>query len=156
MLNFAVLHSAILIESVLETKAFMVKKPSGYANQTCFAILNITKSYPSLHLNGRLALLVPNEDFLHKFKGTLLQELKNNFLDWPFVMKSSEESLQLLPQHLCPETAMEPDKEILVVDEADKVAGLEFLFVISIGLDAKIQNTAKDAVTLVSIIEIKL
>lgn len=94
-----------------------------------------------------MALLVPDTEFLNEFRPKLREALHNNFRR-NFALKSSQESMSFLPKYLCPDASiLEDDEEVIVFDAVENVAGLEQLFVILIGLDAKIERTGKDAVT---------
>lgn len=97
-------------------------------------------------MHRRIALLVPDTEFLDEFRPELREALRSNFRR-NFVLKSSQESMSFLPKYLCPDVSILEDEEVIVFDAVENMAGLEQLFVILIGLDAKIEHTGKDAVT---------
>ena len=52
-----------------------------------------------------------------------------------------------LHAYLLPQVQAEAEAEVLILDTIRNVAGLEYLFAVSIGLDAKIETTDADRVT---------
>eukprot|EP00438_Fugacium_kawagutii_P002486 Skav209079 [mRNA] locus=scaffold207:355660:360842:+ [translate_table: standard] len=118
---------------------------SRYVEQTMKAIHHIIGSYKGLSLHRRLALLVPDGAFLGEFRPPLLKALERNFPERKFELKSSSEAMSFLPMHLCQD--IDVQKEVLILDSVSNVVGLEQLFVVSIGLDSKIDSTGRDAVT---------
>eukprot|EP00438_Fugacium_kawagutii_P001779 Skav235958 [mRNA] locus=scaffold592:34814:37549:- [translate_table: standard] len=117
-----------------------------YAEHTAKALWHILQKYPGVSLHRRIALLVPDIEFLDEFRPELREALRSNF-GRNFVLKSSQESMSFLPKYLSPDMSiLEDDEEVIVFDAVENVAGLEQLFVILIGLDAKIEHTGKDAV----------
>eukprot|EP00438_Fugacium_kawagutii_P013608 Skav203001 [mRNA] locus=scaffold1344:163520:165000:+ [translate_table: standard] len=117
----------------------------GYVEQTMKAIHHIIGTYKGLSLHRRLALLVPDGTFLGEFREPLLKALETNFPERKFELKTSSEAMTFLPIHLCQDIDLE--KEVLILDTVSNVIGLEQLFVVSIGLDSKIESTGRDAVT---------
>ena len=111
------------------------------------AILYITRTYPGLSLHRRVALLVPSEEFLVEFKKHLKEELKTNLGHRNFLLKKSEDAMCFLHAYLLPQVQAEAEDEVLILDTIRNVAGLEHLFVLSIGLDAKIETTDADRAT---------
>lgn len=128
---------------------------AGYVRHTINAIYSIIEKYPSLNFHRRLALIVPNKIFLHQFQRILTDGLQKAFHTRPFVLKSCEESLCFLPHYFCPSAGAETS-EVLILDEIANLGGLEYLFVVSIGLDEKIEETEKDGVPLVERMPISL
>eukprot|EP00438_Fugacium_kawagutii_P001731 Skav204122 [mRNA] locus=scaffold5190:265923:279459:- [translate_table: standard] len=135
------------LEEVLRcTKRVM----SGYAEHTVRALWHILVKYRGMSLHRRIALLVPDTNFLDEFRPQLQTALKNNFPRRKFALRSSQESMAFLPKYLCREMSILEDDEVMIFDAVENVIGLEHLFVILIALDSKIEHTGTDAVTWMS------
>eukprot|EP00438_Fugacium_kawagutii_P015118 Skav214609 [mRNA] locus=scaffold57:1007876:1009588:- [translate_table: standard] len=124
-------------------KSFLFEAQSGqevfsqFAVHTMKALWHIVCTYPSVQLDQHVALLVPDMNFCNIFKPHLLQAFTKKFSPSGAVrLLSFEESLCYLPG--AAHRSREEDKLILDSDENTK--GLEMLFVVCIGLDAKIEG----------------
>lgn len=139
----------------LKTFLFMTDKENqhdvvkGYIKHTVKAIQYLLRTYMRLRLHNRLALIVPDNEFLMKFKPSLESALKNQPLRSQLQFASFEESLSLLPPDLLPTNQQAGPREVpldlvdtIVLDEIENCKGLEQLMVICIGLDAPINLDA--------------
>jgi len=82
-----------------------------------------------------------------EFKKHLKEELNNNLGHRKLLLKKSEDAMCFLHAYLLPQVQAEAEAEVLILDTIRNVAGLEYLFAVSIGLDAKIETTDADRVT---------
>ena len=144
----------------LKTFLFMADKENqhdamnGYIKHTVKAIRHLLRTYMRLRLHNRLALIVPDNEFLMKFKPSLQSALKDQPLRSQLQFASFEESLSLLPPDLLPTDQQAGLRELprdlvdtIVLDQIENCKGLENLMVISIGLDAPINLEAGDMLT---------
>ena len=125
-----------------------------YAQHVADAIAHVADAYPNISLHQRLALLVPDQEFLVQLKTALAPVLKSKLPDRHLQFISFKESLRSLPElfrTLCgqPVTVQKPEQrsEHLVLDTVSVTDGLEKLIVICVGLDAPIRRGARDLVT---------
>ena len=119
----------------------------GYVKHTIDAIWYLVCSFPSLSLHRRLALLLPDENFVKAFKPLLQSQLENDFPHRNFDLVSCEDSLSYLPFHLLSKPSQDARKETIVLDTVWNAAGLEYLIVMSIGLDAAIDESSSSRMT---------
>ena len=127
---------------------------NGYIKHTVKAVRHLLRTYMRLRLHNRLALIVPDSEFLMKFKPSLQSALKDQPLRSQLQFASFEESLSLLPPDLLPTDQQAGLRELprdlvdtIVLDQIENCKGLEHLMVISIGLDAPINLEAGDMLT---------
>jgi len=124
-----------------------------YIKHTIDAIRHILKTYVGLKLHNRLALIVPDRDFLENFKPRLESALKDEL--FRYCLESFENSLKLLPpdllellptdqQEFGPCEVRRDIVDTIILDHMQNCKGLEQLMVICIGLDAPI-NLEADA-----------
>ena len=125
-----------------------------YARRVMDAIVHVDNMYWGVSLHKRLALFVPDGQFLTKLKKSLRPLLRDGLPHRKFRFVKHEESLRSLPPWLRStgiqraETHQELRQEDeIVLDTIDVVDGLEHLIVICVGLDAQIQGEARDLVT---------
>ena len=144
----------------LKTFLFMADKENqhdamnGYVKHTVKAIRHLLRTYMRLRLHNRLALIVPDNEFLMKFKPSLQSALKDQPLRSQLQFASFEESLSLLPPDLLPTDQQAGLRELprdlvdtIVLDQIENCKGLEHLMVICIGLDAPINLETGDMLT---------
>ena len=127
--------SALCPEAGPPLKAFLFNSDRDddyekYAEKTITALWNLIGMYPGLSFHRRVALLMPDDDFLTKFKKTFQTHLNLRFPRRVFDLESFEDSLAILPNQKQKETA-----EVMVIDTVEKAKGLEKLFVFCIALD---------------------
>ena len=127
---------------------------NGYITHTVKAIRHLLRTYMGLRLHNRLALIVPDNEFLMKFKQNLESALEYQPLRSQLKFESFEESLSLLPADLLTTDQQAGPFEVprdlpdtIVLDEIKNCKGLEQLMIICIGLDAPINLEAGDMLT---------
>ena len=129
---------------------------NGYITHTVKALQYLLRTYMGLRLHNRLALIVPDNEFLMKFKPSLESALKDQPLRSQLQIKfeSFEKSLSLLPPDLLPTDQKAGPREVprdvvdtIVLDEIKNCKGLEQLMIVCIGLDAPINLEAGDMLT---------
>ena len=123
-----------------------------YAQHVADAIAHVADAYPNISLHQRLALLVPDEQFLKQLKTALAPVLKSKLPDRHLHFVSFKESLRSLPELFRtlgsqPVQKSEQRLEHIVLDTVGVTDGLEKLIVICVGLDAPIRRDAADLVT---------
>ena len=123
-----------------------------YATHVADAIAHVADAYPNISLHQRLALLVPDEEFLMQLKTALAPVLKSKLPDRHLHFVSFKESLRSLPELFRtlgsqPVQKSEQRLEHIVLDTVSVTDGLEKLIVICIGLDAPIRRGAGDLFT---------
>ena len=106
-----------------------------YARRTFAAVSDIMQTYAGLSLHRRLALLVPNQDFLDKFRIHFLPYLSFRLSGRRIQATSFEDSLSVLPDFEVKSSA-----EVIVMDTVANAKGLEKLIVVCIGLDQKLSD----------------
>ncbi len=146
----------------LKTFIFMADKEdqhdamNGYITHTVKALQYLLRTYMGLRLHNRLALIVPDNEFLMKFKTSLELALKDQPLrsQLQIIFESFEKSLSLLPADLLPTDQQAGPCEVprelvdtIVLDEIKNCKGLEQLMIICIGLDTPINLEAGDMLT---------
>ena len=107
-----------------------------YARRVMDAILHVDNVYSGVSLHKRLALFVPDGQFLTKLKRALSPLLREELPHRKFGFVKQEESLRSLPEWL--RSADRPSageqqghrQEEIVLDTIDRVDGLEHLIVI--------------------------
>ena len=117
-----------------------------YAEKTITALWELTGMYRGLSFHRRVALLVPDDGFLTKFKKTVQSHLNLRFPRRVFELESFEDSLAILPNQEQKETA-----EVMVLDTVEKAKGLEKLFVFCVALDKKLGSQKINCETRASI-----
>ena len=119
-----------------------------YAKRAKDAIWHVVKTFPSLSLNNRLALLVPDAEFLERLQPLLELGLKDLLPHRNLRFTRFSDSLRQVPLCFATEseekTERKTEEEQIVLDTADVIDGLEQLVVICIGLDARIGQTCGD------------
>ena len=100
------------------------------------AIKYVMQAYPSVSLRHRLAILVPDQDFLKCFTDQLQQAL-NKIASRTFELVSFDNSVCYLPS-----SRHRSDRETLVLDSIYAAQGLEQMVVICVGLDCAIETGA--------------
>lgn len=120
---------------------------SLYVQNTMAALWHIVHTYSGLSLNDRIALVVPDVNFLRQFKPALEENLKKQFPHRNFCLVNFEQCSRTLPHYVLSEAQLEEiAKEVIVLDSIDNAKGLEQLIVFCIGLDARINGTESDFV----------
>ncbi|CAK9049065.1 unnamed protein product [Durusdinium trenchii] len=119
-----------------EPKEDMFSPPfQDYCHHTLSALLHVISSYPRLSLHHCVAILVPNTDFLTKFKPLLENVLRDKITYKDLRLIDFEESLS----HVMSSGTVENSKEeCIVLDSVSNAKGLEEIIVISVGMDARI------------------
>ena len=118
---------------------------SLYVQNTMAAVWHIVHTYSGLSLNDRIALVVPDVNFLRQFKPTLEENLKKQFPHRNFCLVNFEQCSRTLPHHVLSEAELEEiEKEVIVLDSIDNAKGLEQLIVLCIALDVRIDGTEND------------
>eukprot|EP00811_Abedinium_folium_P026835 NODE_3_length_5113_cov_5.809667.p1 GENE.NODE_3_length_5113_cov_5.809667~~NODE_3_length_5113_cov_5.809667.p1 ORF type:complete len:1644 (-),score=416.18 NODE_3_length_5113_cov_5.809667:89-5020(-) len=108
---------------------------SKYAEQTVDALHDVINTFPGLNLQGRLAILVPDDAFLLALEPELLGVLKKSTFGSQYgLIRASEASAMLFQQSM----RSKKDTEALVLDTVTNFDGLERLIVFAVGLDAVI------------------
>lgn len=113
-----------------------------YGEKTAAAVLYVMHSYAGLSLHGRLALLVPDHNFLQKFTPVIRAHLRLRCPGRCFQLTSFQESLSILPNLELKPTIGEK----IVLDTVEHAKGLEQLIVVCVGLDepvGKLSTCAK-------------
>ena len=105
-----------------------------YGQKTITALWDLIGTYAGLSFHQRLAMLVPNDDFLSEFKASI-QHRVAQFPGRNFELTSFQDSLAILPNREKKQTA-----EALIIDTVANAKGLEKLIIICIGLDEKLGN----------------
>ena len=100
----------------------------------------MTTSFPGLSLQGRVAILVPDSDFLEGLRLELLPALRARF-GTRFDLISASESSAMLLGHRKPGRGTES----LVLESLSNFDGLECLIVLAVGLDAVIDQCTRAA-----------
>ena len=119
------------------------KRHAEYAAQVTLALADVVKGFPTLSLQGRLAILVPDADFLSGVKPLLLAAMRDHFAPRTFnLIDASEASAMSMGGKAGGGKA---GAELLVLDTIDNFDGLERLIVISVGLDVVIDATKDGA-----------
>ena len=160
----AAFHSAASVQQDVKSvcpsgppvKTYIFNSPENsdaygiYAQKTVAAIWHVVSGYAGLSLNHRLALLVPNGDFLKRFKPLLGEALNEHFTGRHFELVSFEESLSILPPDLLG-IAVDGDDygktEAIILDHMENSKGLESLIVMCIALDEQVEATQAEAAT---------
>eukprot|EP00438_Fugacium_kawagutii_P015117 Skav214608 [mRNA] locus=scaffold57:999581:1002537:- [translate_table: standard] len=110
---------------------------SQFAVHTMKALWHIVCTYPSVQLDQHVALLVPDAVFRDNFKPHLLQAFTEKFSPSGNVrLLSLEEFLRYMPGA----AHRSRGEDTLILDSDENAKGLEMLFVVCIGLDAKIEG----------------
>ena len=119
-----------------------------YAKRARDAIWHVVKTFPTISLNNRLALLVPDAEFLERLQPLLERGLKELLPHRSLRFTRFSDSLRRVPLCFASESEEENERkteeEQIVLDTADVIDGLEQLVVICIGLDARIGQTSGD------------
>ena len=124
-------------------------KFAEYAKQTTRALLHVTETFPGLSLHDRLAIIVPDADFLAGLKSTtedgthegpLVSQLDQAYAG-RFVLVSAESATAACAVS----DGQQLDREWLVLDTMENMDGLERLIVICVGLDSPIPDAAVDS-----------
>lgn len=100
------------------------------------AIWHILRSFPSLKsLHRRVAIIVPDQEFLEKLMPLLAVKLQSTFAARKLQLVSFEGSLRYLHHY-----QQEVTSEVLVLDTIESARGLEMMMVICAGLDEPISE----------------
>ncbi|CAE7246864.1 VAC8 [Symbiodinium sp. CCMP2592] len=139
---------------IFEASKDEAERMKHYARRVMQAIVHVENVYSGVRLHRRLAIFVPDDQFLRKLKKALSPLLRDGLPDRKFRFVKQGESLRSLPQWLrstgIQRVAGEQEErgqEDIILDTVDVVDGLEHLIVICVGLDAPIQGEARDLVT---------
>lgn len=117
-----------------------------YISHTIKALWYVVETLPSgLSLHGRVALLVPGENFRRKLEAPLQKRLEEEFSPRNIRLKSFQDFWQLLPAHLVPSTNVEGSQEFIILDSSDNSIGLEHLVVICVGMDEVVGATDQES-----------
>eukprot|EP00435_Cladocopium_sp_Y103_P044015 s563_g12.t1 len=126
-------------------KAFLFESDAevfeDYARQTMSALFFAMRSYAGLSLHNRLALLVPNRDFLEKFQDAMQRHfLTARLAGRNFKLISFTESLCTLPNIKVRKSTPADNSELIILDTVENAKGLESLIVVCIGLDQRVAD----------------
>ncbi|CAL1145518.1 unnamed protein product, partial [Cladocopium goreaui] len=132
-------------------KAFLFESDAhvfeDYAKHTVSALFHVMRIYAGLSFHNRLALLVPNPDFLEKFQDALQRHFKTARLAGRnFKLISFTESLRMLPNVKVKQATHADNAELIVLDTVENAKGLESLMVVCIGLDQKVGDQSANQV----------
>ena len=104
----------------------------SYCKHTITALWDLLCAYPGLSLHDSLAIIVPDEPFREQFRPLLRKTLEEEIPSKKLRLVNFAESLM----HMLPKVA----EEYIVLDSIEHAKGLEQLFVMAIGMDAKIDS----------------
>ena len=132
-------------------KAFLFESDAhvfeDYAKHTVSALFHVMRIYAGLSFHNRLALLVPNPDFLKKFQDALQRHfLTARLAGRNFKLISFTESLRMLPNVKVKQATHADNAELIVLDTVENAKGLESLMVVCIGLDQKVGDQSANQV----------
>ena len=132
-------------------KAFLFESDAhvfeDYAKHTVSALFHVMRIYAGLSFHNRLALLVPNPDFLEKFQDALQRHfLTARLAGRNFKLISFTESLRMLPNVKVKQATHADNAELIVLDTVENAKGLESLMVVCIGLDQKVGDQSANQV----------
>ena len=132
-------------------KAFLFESDGqlyeNYAEHTVSALFFVMCIYAGLSLHKRLALLVPNPDFLEQFRDALQRHfLTARLAGRNFKLISFTESLRMLPNVKVKQATHADNAELIVLDTVENAKGLESLMVVCIGLDQKVGDQSANQV----------
>ena len=127
---------------IFQSKETRHEELREYCSNIKKALWHIIATFPCLgSLHRRVAIIVPDQDFLEELLPPLERELRETFLHRCFRLTSFEESVTYLPIHLQPsQRTPEASGEVLVLDCLDNCRGLEAMMVICVGLDQQIKG----------------
>ena len=107
-----------------------------YAKHTVSALFHVMRIYAGLSFRNRLALLVPNLDFLEKFQDAIRRHfLTARLAGRNFKLISFIDSLRVLPNIKVEQATNADNAELIMLDTVENAKGLETLIVVCIGLD---------------------
>ena len=132
-------------------KAFLFESDAhvfeDYAKHTVSALFHVMRIYAGLSFHNRLALLVPNPDFLEKFQDALQRHfLTARLAGRNFKLISFTESLRMLPNVKVKQATHADNAELIVLDTVENAKGLESLMVVCIGLDQQVGDQSANQV----------
>ena len=117
----------------------------AYSQHVAYAFLHLANTFSGVSFHKRVALLVPDEDFLARLQPLVQIVLDNKFPHRRFRFVRFVDSLRSLPEHLlkfgAPTTG---SSESVIMDTVDVADGLEHLIVICVGLDEEITQSTND------------
>ena len=108
----------------------------NYCRHTISAFWDLISAYPGLSFHDSLAIVVPHEPFRDQFRPLLQEALKEEIPARKLRLVNFEESLT----YLLPQVADKPAEECVILDSIKNAKGLEQLFVMALGMDAKIDS----------------
>ena len=108
----------------------------NYCQHTISAFLDLIRAYPGLSFDDSLAVIVPDSFVRDGFRLLLQAALEEEIPTRKLRLVSFEESLMFL----LPKVADELGEECIVLDSIENAKGLEQLFVMAVGMDAKINS----------------
>ena len=112
---------------------------STYLDQTLHAIRHLRYKYGKLNLHDRLAIVVPDEDFLRQLQPPLQAALDAEYNSFELV--SAEQASAACPRRSWHPLGNGLSKQWLLLDTSAQFDGLERLIVIAVGLDAVIDDS---------------
>eukprot|EP00927_Polykrikos_kofoidii_P057530 TRINITY_DN5166_c0_g3_i1.p1 TRINITY_DN5166_c0_g3~~TRINITY_DN5166_c0_g3_i1.p1 ORF type:complete len:1629 (-),score=297.62 TRINITY_DN5166_c0_g3_i1:33-4919(-) len=140
-----------------------------YAEHTLRALEHVVDAFPGLSLHNRVAILVPDEEFLEGLRPQLVEVLRNRFPERRLRLVNSivgssdighakendkedeNNEAVLTPEHAGTSGEVDADdvEEWLVYDLVGQVDGLERLIIVGVGLDSTIRrdDTSSNDVT---------
>ena len=132
-------------------KAFLFESDGqlyeNYAEHTVSALFFVMCIYAGLSLHKRLALLVPNPDFLEEFRDALQRHfLTAHLAGRNFKLISFTESLRMLPNVKAKQATHADNAEMILLDTVENAKGLESLIVVCIGLDQRVADQSANQV----------
>ena len=107
---------------------------AAYAQHTCRALCDIRETFPSLFLDDRIAILVPDARFEDGLRQPLLEEMGAH--SFPCELVSSSEASSLVSALCRADARAAARAPRLVLSTVDNFDGLERLMVIAVGLDS--------------------
>ena len=109
----------------------------AYAEETCRAIQTVIQQFPTLNLDDRLAIIVPDSVFAEALRPRLMTRLTAAIPECRFRLVSAEEVSATLPRN---DDHSSSSEQRVVLSPIDSFDGLERLIVIAVGLDTPIDG----------------
>jgi predicted flap endonuclease-1-like 5' DNA nuclease len=113
-----------------------------YARFTVKGLNNLMAQFSTLSLHNRLALLVPDDAFLDRYRPHLARALAEAFGDRRFRLVNAREGAAILSDG--ESVGPSSDEQWLVLDTVSNFDGLERLIIFCVGLDAAEAEAARE------------
>ena len=115
----------------------------GYTHEVGRALADLIDSFPGLSLDGRLAIIVPDEPFVHALQSPLQRAIKAQFADRQLELIDARQAASTVVTGRGSKSA--GSKEGIVLDTISNFDGLERLIVFAVGLDSPIAEMDTDS-----------